>query len=354
MRTFLHFTAISMAALLAVFVLLTLPLTLLALNTSKALFDPAFTAQAISDAVIDSHLIPQGLAWYAYTTLKQAIPPGDQADYKALLDNLSADDWGTLRRLTISDEMLTAWTQTTLDALYAWLENEAPLPDIQWDMRPFQENLAGSNGEKALDLVYDRMVACSSEQVQDFVAQLNTASVVAYPWCRMPTPWGQDQRRDYRGATLQVAAHIPAVFAPLQSRPIQGDVVLNFKDNLRSLRSMSPLGFWIPLSGLWLIAALVVRNWQTLAAWWGAPLLAGGLFTLGTAFSISTLAQSAIQTALQAALPGFPTLAAEIVQAAHTVLAAITRPMAWQGGLLAALGLALFLLRLAPKRQTPA
>ncbi len=349
MRALFRFLATATAVLLGFLLTLSLPLILLLHTTTNIVLDPVRITQLTVDAALHSQLVPYGLQWYARDTLKRSIPPDEQANYLALLDALTIDDWNTLRTLFISDAMLDAWARNTADGLNALLENPSMKPVVTWDMRPLRQNLQGENGSKALLLIYERMPACTQAQTQDFETALeNAQGMIAYPWCRLPDPWLSDQRQAFQDTIHTVAEKVPDTF--VLSDYLWGGATPEMMDTLaqreRQVRTLSRWGIALLLVCLWLIAALVVRTWHSLAVWWGVPLLLGGGLTWGASHALPMLLQSGLQIALRGVFSDYPPLQEEVLRLLKEGLAWLTPVLAWQGALIAGLGLLLLLMRL--------
>ncbi len=354
MRTLFRFLATATAVFLGLLLTLSLPIILLLHTTTDIVLDPDRVTQLVVDAALRSQLVPYGLQWYARDTLKRSIPPDEQANYLALLDAFTIEDWNTLRTLFVSDAMLDAWARTTADGLNALLENPGTKPVITWDMMPLREHLQGENGSKALLLVYERMPACTQTQTRDFETVLeNTQGVVAYPWCRLPDPWRSDQQRAFQDTVHTVAEKVPDTF--VLSDYLWGgatpEMMVTLAQRERQIRTISRWGIALPLVCLWLIAALVVRTWHSLAVWWGVPLLLGGGLTWGTSRALPILLQSSLRIALRGIFSNYPPLQEEVLRLLKEGLALFTSALTWQGALIAGLGLLLLLMRLLPTHR---
>lgn len=91
-----------------------------------------------------------------------------------------------------------------------------------------------------------------------------------------------------------------------------------FKRGILQMRSLAVAAWLLPASGLGLLLALSVRSWRQLLLWWGAPLLAAGLFGL----LLTVLAGSALPDWISAIGEGLESnpLARPLQSAVHDLL----------------------------------
>jgi hypothetical protein len=108
---FATFFSVALAVLLA----LLLPLSLLAWDIYRTVFNPPLMQTVLTDIVTNSDLIPVALEWYANVRAElraettTAIPWVDGPDIIELLAILDVDDWRAERFEALPNEILTPW-----------------------------------------------------------------------------------------------------------------------------------------------------------------------------------------------------------------------------------------------------
>ena len=341
MKSFASFTARLVSVLLAVLFVLTLPAAFLAYDAGQLVFSPSRMTALLEDAVLQSKLVPLGLAWYAQTTAASIPKDAYTPDYATIVSFPSTQDWRDLRQIAITDEMLLEWVDATTNGAYAWLDNEEARPQVTWILQPLQQHLQSGRGEQALQIVYDALPPCSQEQIADFKQRQSAApSGVEVPYnpCRFPAPWESDQYNDYLTSVEEMVAAIPPVLELVSTLApdTPESTFLALKGSLRTARTVSRWGWVVPLLLLWLIAALRVRNLPALGLWWGIPLVLGGVATLILFLAVPPVARPWIDVAV-ATWPR--ELALEVRLFLDKVVRIIVSPLMWQGALSAGLGL---------------
>ncbi len=342
MSSFLRFTRRAFSILFALLFVISLPLAFIAYDTGSLLFNRMRMTDLLEDAILHSKLIPLGLSWYAHGVASRYPPdPYSTPDYLGIMSHLTTQDWITLRQISLTDEMLLDWTDTTVNGAYAWLDNEKAKPNITWVLQPLQEHLRQGNGEQALQIVYASLPPCTQAQIDDFKQRqkaVPAGTEVPYNPCHFPAPWESDQYDDYLTSVEEMTDAIPPVLnlvSTLAPDTPESDF-LALKGSLRTARTVSRWGWLLPLLLLWLIAALSVRNFASLGLWWGIPLFLGGAAALALFLAIPPITLPWIDFAT---LTWPRELALEVRALLENVLRIIIAPLVWQGALSAGLGL---------------
>ncbi|RMF44884.1 MAG: hypothetical protein D6755_08710, partial [Anaerolineae bacterium] len=207
---------------------------------------------------------------------------------------------------------------------------------------PLRRNLQGVNGQKALELVYNTLPACTQTQIDDFKqrqAKAQHGQRVYYNLCHFPSPWEADQKADYLASVQDVADSVPATLALTDTLPFTAQTYWQVKLALLQARTISRFGWLLAIGLLWLIAALCVRSFQDLGRWWGIPLALSGVLGFTLTITLPAMGQGWFSY-FTALLPR--ALAEEIVALLDATLRLMLRPMWWQSALLFLGGLLLF------------
>jgi len=343
MKTFLQFAGRALALLLAVLFVLSLPLTCAAFDAGQVVFLPEKTRVLLDEAALRSQIVPLGMAWTVRKMAAEVSLHPNTPDYAALVAALPPEQWQTLRRLLLPDEILLDLIHSSLNGFYLWLDSAEETPSILWVLQPFQNNLRGVNGQKAMEAVYQTMPECTQAQIEDFQRRLKQAApgeAVYYNLCQFPEPWRGDQQADYLASVQAVAASIPPLLEPVDMLDTSPQTFLRLKRALLQARRISLLGWILPLALLWLIAALQVRTFRSLGRWWGIPLVLAGALTAALGAVIPPLLHSWF-VFFTAQLPEL--LAQESIVLLDSLVRAAVRPLWRQGGVVLLAGALLLL-----------
>jgi hypothetical protein len=352
--------------LAAVFILV-LPLSILAFDLGRGVFNPPLMKTVLTEIVTESELIPVALDWYSDRRAEERYAAGEaqawvgEPDVVQLMDFMGLNDWIKIRDIALPDEILAGWVSDSVDGTYAWVDNDDRVPQIIWEMEPFIAHVDGEPGLQSIQIAYAALPPCNAEQIADFEARLAAAPAgteVLYNLCEFPDPWYEDQFSDYLESLQDLIDNIPLKFELTdelaQVEDTTGVGPERLKSQARTIRFWMQWAFLIPVVLVVLILLLGVRNLRSLARWVGIPLIAGGVIAL-----LLALLHSALITALLSfgVLSEIPELVISEVTKAILILAGyVFRPMVWQALLIVVLGGVLVLigyLRKAPQEPEP-
>ena len=297
------------AGALALALILTLPLSLLAFDWARLFFDPEHMAQVVGQQLIDSGVLRE----MAMQTIFPSDPGEgelrfrqfqqlDPAARERLLDILIPRGWG--------QEQVTR----LLTDLYAWFDNDQPTPALSLDIGAVKDRLMTGGAQELVTLLVDSWPDCTPEQVEQLRGQ--TFGSPEFPeelMCRPPEPLRTGRIDQGTRFLLDGVQPIPAVL-PLSEAggPSSVEDVGRLKQGIRLVRAQARWGWLLPLSTLGLIAAVVARSWPQLLRWWGVPLAGAGGTGLALLLGAVRLAQRLTERAL--AQSQFPPFMAQALQ----------------------------------------
>jgi len=351
MGKLLRFIARLIAFLLALVTTLVVPLSVLAYNLHRVVFNPPLVKRILTEIVVESDLIPVALGWFSEqraTQRAQAVQPSpeDEPDVVQLIEFVDTDGWRRIKAEILPDPILTQWVSTTVDGVYAWIDSEDRIPDITFEMQPFKDRVNSDHGSNSVQIVYDSLDPCEQPQIDDFLARLDAAPAgkeVPYNLCQFPDPWREDQFSDYHESLLDVVENVPASFALSKElaqveRP-GGIGPEALKSQLRLTRSLARLAPLAALALLLVILLLAVRSWRGFGRWWGLPLLIGGFLLVLICLLYSPIIVTVLAAGPMSEVP--PLVRSEAAQATIRLARAIFGPMLPQSLVVFAVGLAL-------------
>lgn len=292
---------------LALLLIATLPLSLLAFNWAQIFFDPQRMSQLIGEQLIDSGILRE--------MAMQSMFPSNPAQGEQRFREFQRLD-PEARQQLLDILIPRGWPQEQvtriLSDLYAWFDNDQPSPALTLDIGPVKERLAAGGAQEMVTLLVDSWPECTPEQVAQLRAQPDFEE--EFPeelMCHPPEPmrsWLIEQGARF---LLNGVRPLPSVL-PLSEAGGQTGIenVDQLKQGVRLVRALARWGWLLSLSTLGLIAAVVARAWAQLLRWWGAPLAAAGLVGMVLLVGGGALAQRLTQRAFaQSELPPFLTQA---------------------------------------------
>lgn len=346
------------AILLVLVFIVSLPLSILAYDVGRVIFDPALDKQVLIDIATESDLFTVALQWYADRRAAQRYESGDaiawqeEPDILDLLSLIEIDSWLAIRQEVLTDQILSDWIITAVDGFYQWLDSDQPAPEIVFDLASFKARVRSVHGRNAVQIIFDSLPPCTEEQIADFksrLAAVPAGTKVPYNLCRFPDPWFDDQVSDYHQSVSEIVENIPAVFNLVEelSRNDQEPELAGIKERILTVRTVTRWAPVLPVILLLLILALVVRSLKALGNWWGIPLAVGGALLLLVALLYRSLITA---TLVSGPLQQVPTLVLqESIDAVTRLAEEVFRPLTWQSLVVFILGLILIVVGAAVK-----
>lgn len=358
------------AFILASLLVILMPFALLAWDIGRVLFNPQLVKSILADEVTQSDLIPVSLEWFSRNisnnrsgdTGMQALT-GDPIA-RELISLLDRKDWEAIQEEVMPDEILTDWVSATVDSLYAWIDSDDQQPQIIWNMQLFKERINTEHGVNVILLAYDNLAVCTEKQLVDFAARLASEPVgtkFPYTLCKFPSRfrgedvnWYVDQFGGYKSSLQTVVQNIPPQLnlTGSSAQNENAETEAN-KRVLRSIRAGMSLSWLLIIFPLGLILVLVGRSPESLARWWGIPLLVCGFLTLLPGLVYRGLVQTRMMVSPSSDMP--PIFTEEINRIIIRFSDAAFRPLRFQAFvlLLAGAGLLIWLgMSLRQKKQT--
>ena len=110
--------------------LVALPISILAYDVGRVIFDQVLVNRILTDFVTDSDLIPAALKSYAEQRAEQRYGEGeaiaweDEPDIVDLLSVVNIDSWRQIRTEALPDEIITDWISVAVDGTYDWIDSQ--------------------------------------------------------------------------------------------------------------------------------------------------------------------------------------------------------------------------------------
>ncbi len=285
------------------------------------------------------------------TVLAEAINGAslDQSDLPIAMQGMSTQAWETFFRALLPQETLKGMGDEALNSVFAYLNMETN--SAQMSLQPLKASMQSDAGVQAVYSLLNAQPDCTLVQVAQMTINLLTAQDIKF--CKPPetlhfllTPVIQAQMQV---TAFAIPDHI--TFASAEGVAPENDPRVKLQ-NARLLMRLTPL---LPLGFLLLLTLLAVNSLKSWLDWWGIPFLITGLIaaiiSLSGAPVISALLRQMIARRAPAYLP--PAFADYARELAAAMVNTLTRPILWQGLILAVLGLTMFLVsRFIGRRQS--
>jgi len=261
------------------------------------------------------------------------------------LRSLKASDWETILRAILPPEESKILAEQAFDSLFAYLNGQSD--SAQLSLASLKKNLTSPAGVGAVMQVMRSQPPCTVAQV----AKLTVASLLGegdMEWCSPP-----DEIISIIQPLIEFQLHVAAAAIPDQVTLIKPPPpeaalsgVVDQRDRLQRIRLIMRLSPLVPLGLLLIITILVVRSLRGWLKWWGWPLLIAGMAGAVIGFLSAPIFRLIYARILAARIPTYvpQVLAQTGSDLAGAVLRQMLKPVAWEGLLLGALGLAMILL----------
>lgn len=345
----------------ALILMVALPISVLVYNLGRVIFNGPLVTRVVTEIVTESDLIPAGLEWFSEQRADERYRSGEaeawvgEPDMMQLVEFLDLNDWRTIRREVLPDEILAEFVSVSVEGTYVWIDSDDRVPDITWNLQPFINRVNSEHGIKSITIAYDALPECKEDQIADFKSRLAAdppGAEVLYNLCEFPDPWHPDQFNDYVESLNEMVSEIPGQFALTGELAgiddTQGAGPEFIKTQLRLIRRLKNLAPLISLALLVLILIFGVRSLKGLGLWWGIPLALSSLITLIIAFVHSVIIR-VLSAGPLSEVP--PLIGDEAISAVLRLAREVFRPMLWQSLIILAIGLALVIIGIIAKSK---
>lgn len=271
------------AIVLSIFLVITLPISVIAHNGIRAIFSSQALKQGLSQALLldgemKERLVDQvyaagwlddvnqaGVSPFQYLTLQ---------DRNRIADELFPGDW------------LRAQIEDAFASIMSWVHSDEPRPDFSLNVESIKEHLSDLSSTQITEVLVNSWPACTREEelITQRALSVDTSSEIIF--CQPGSSLYPDlvDNLDARFQTYlrNIQSEIAILdgdedTAPLSDLTQLKEQLLKISLWLRWLR-LAPL----PLLGM--IMALRIRSFTSLSRWWGVPLWIGS--ALGLVFTL--------------------------------------------------------------------
>ena len=280
----------------------------------------------------------------AIEVMIEQVPRGGEDIAAGILDFLGRQRLDEMLRELFPEEWTESQVRANIENLYAWLDNDQPLPELALDVQPLKDRLLAGGAEQLATTVVSSWPPCGLEHVEVLLREGIPRGQLPAFLCQPPEPLLTTVVAVATDLVLRQVTELPSTVEIGEggSPGATPQELIEFKNSMRTLRALSRAGWLLPLSMLGLIVAVAVRSWDQLLRWWGGSVLAAGIGTfLMLGMVEGTVEQARNSAPVQAAFPG--PFASVIQDVVDRLLDAVSGELFFLGLLIAGVGLAMLL-----------
>ncbi len=153
------------ASLLAVLFVITLPFTVVGQSAAQMIFSPEAVTDLVASSLIGSGFLERYLL---ETAFPGDLAPGGEADalgFAEALQYLSPAERQMIIQQIVPDGWVEDQITTSVEAVFRWIDDESPVPEIKLDLVPIKDRLIDGGIEDFAEMVVDSWPSCSPEQI---------------------------------------------------------------------------------------------------------------------------------------------------------------------------------------------
>jgi len=325
----------ALAAIVAVFFVITAVLALLLVNGAHVLTNRAALKEALALDDLLRETLPTVITGVVEEQARAQGLPAPDLDTAVLADTILA---------TLPPEWLAEVTDTAVDALLDYLETGDPaLAVVAVDVSPVLAQWQGEVGRQAVLTIVQSLPTCTDLSVIDLASG-------TLPTCVPPGIPAEELAVQLfsvvSGTVLpQIVGQTAVVQIPLLSLDTLDANQLAALQRLQQWYALATQAWWawlLPLVCLLLILLFAVRSAAGWGYWWGAPMAAAGMLGLVLAIVLPALGTWLMRTAVTGptSVEGVTAVWGTFLQQGVFSLAVLWgRRMLWQAGSLLLVGL---------------
>ena len=334
--------------LLALFVL-TLPIALLASDTSSILFNKEKVTDLVVTKLVSDEALPRLIK--EITLLETLHGKMDKTLDNRMLVNvlggIHSDQWLELFAIVLPEDQRVGLVEDVTGGIFTWLENDQPYPDVVIPVGKILSNVE-SNLLEVSTWVFGafRVPPCEPDQVARYQAGDYGEDPQALITCTPPA----EMTEDVISATALVIGNTLAKQAPPAeialadqlSSQMSAEEMLTQKAQAKTARIMLGLFWLLPVIFFVIAIALMVRSAKDLITWVQWPFFAAGALSVLLALRVGNLDPILRDNLLpipEAIVP--PPAVAVILRLADGLFSQVGAAMLWQTLPLLVIGAAL-------------
>jgi hypothetical protein len=270
----------ALAIAVALVFILVLPLTLLGRDLAKVIFSPETVSGILRSRLLESGFVNNIAAdsflserWFN----EMDIGGGG---LKPMFQYLSPAEREEILTTLVPPEWIDAQLDNVIRSFFTWIDSDQPAPRIAVDLASLKERLIKGELRRIIDILIDSWPSCTTDEIEIMSQELMRTGEIPIEICEPPEPY-RSRVLDFAVAELgDLIRGQPDKLPIIDSLDAPPSEVIEFKEQLRFMRSVLMWSWYLPASLLGVIMILIIRSMRDIGQWWGIPLLIGGLLSL--------------------------------------------------------------------------
>ncbi len=234
----------------------------------------------------------------------------DAGKLNEMLSYLSEADMSEMVSVIAPAEWLREQAEYNVNALFLWLEDNSPAPDLRLNLRPLRNVLLSDGGRDVILQLVLSWPQCEPGQLSEWEAMLD-GRAADFPICEPPPDMMDDLKEGLPELLSEIAGDIPDELTLKEAlleigpddEPSQEDVLHTFmqiKLGLVAAERSRPLMFLIPIALLGAMVVVAVRSVKGFFTWVGWALMLAGLLTLALPVVLVVIRGNTLEDILEA------------------------------------------------------
>jgi hypothetical protein len=285
-----------MAAIFALFFIITMPFGFLAFFSSNIIFNSEELVNTLNESLIASGALRSSI-----TESLSEMEFGDEqegdAEVRRAISELTVNEWNQIVDMLLPDEWMTNQIEEAVFSINTWLDDDRLSPDLVIDMHPIKMKMQGRSLFEIIDLIVDSWPTCTQEQVDEIQQSMDEFGHAPILYCEPPEPFRTELIEFAARRFQEFTQDMPDKFSlfELDEGNQDLDQVLLFKERVRTIRAFTIGGWLLSAALLGLIMVLAIRSWRDVAIWWGIPILVAGILTVTLGLSTGSFISRLVQ-----------------------------------------------------------
>ena len=270
----------ALAIAVALVFIFVLPLTLLGRDLAKVMFSPENVSGILRSRLLESGFV-NNIAAESFLSERwfNEMDIGG-GGLKPMFQYLSPAEREEILTTLVPPEWIDAQLDNVIRSFFTWIDSDQPAPRIAVDLASLKERLIKGELRRIIDILIDSWPSCTTDEIEIMSQELMRTGEIPIEICEPPEPY-RSQVLDFAVAELgDLIRGQPDKLPIIDSLDAPPSEVIEFKEQLRFMRSVLMWSWYLPASLLGVIMILIIRSMRDIGQWWGIPLLIGGLLSL--------------------------------------------------------------------------
>ena len=233
--------------------------------------------QVISSRVLESGVITERLRQEFISDRWISALGSEGGSLRPIFEYLSPSEREELLNLVLPDGWLQDQVEHVIRRFYTWVDSDQVSPEVGLDLVPVKAHLLRGGIDSMVEILIDSWPSCTDEEAVLLGQEILRAGRLPESFCEPSEPLRTQLALVAAGSLKEQVDGIPESVPLLENA--SGVEASQVKDQLRFLRAALMWGWYLPLSLLGLVMALVIRSREDFRRWWGVPLLLTGAVT---------------------------------------------------------------------------